>query len=117
MFQFCDGSDHNDIEESFDIFKNLLQTDTPYLRDDDSLRGYLFISFISLIAYYRILKLLKEKGINDRVRVKDAILRLSKIYLTDVGERSIVAEIPKKVRDLAELLGMEPDLFPKSVPS
>ena len=49
--------------------------------------------------------------------MKDAILRLSKIYLTDVGERSIVAEIPKKVRDLAELLGMEPDLFPKSVPS
>ena len=107
----------NDIEESFDIFKNLLQTDTPYLRDDDTLKGYLFVSFISLIFYYRILSLLKKKGINDRISVKDAILQLSKIYLTDVGERSIVAEIPKKVRDLAELLGMEPDLFPKSVPS
>ena len=107
----------NDVEESFDVFKNLLMTDTPYLRDDDSLRGYLFVSFISLIVYYRILKLLKEKGINDRVSVKDAILQLSKIYLTDAGGRTIVAEIPKKVRDLAELLGMEPDLFPKSVPS
>ena len=30
---------------------------------------------------------------------------------------SILAEMPKKVRELAELLGMEPDLFPKSVPS
>ena len=107
----------NDVEESFDVLKNLLQTDTPYLRDDDSLRGYLFVSFISLIAYYRILKLLKEKGINDRVSVKDVILQLSKIYLTDAGGRTILAEIPKKVRDLAELLGMEPDLFPKSVPS
>ena len=107
----------NDVEESFDVFKNLLQTDTPYLRDDDSLRGYLFVSFISLIAYYRILSLLKKKGINDRISVKDAILQLSKIYLTDVGNRSILAEMPKKVRDLAELLGMEPDLFPKSVPS
>ena len=47
----------------------------------------------------------------------NALLQLSKIYLTDVGAKSIVAEIPKKVRDLAELLGMEPDLFPKSVPS
>ena len=92
-------------------------TDAPYPSDDDSLRGYLFVSFILLIAYYRILELLKEKGINDRVNVKDAILQLSKIYLTDVNERSIVAEMPKKVRDLAELLGMEPDLFPKNVPS
>ena len=107
----------NDVEESFDVFKNLLQTDTPYMRDDDSLRGYLFVSFISLIAYYRILSLLKKKGINDRISVKDAILQLSKIYLTDVGDRSILAEMPKKVRELAELLGMEPDLFPKSVPS
>ena len=107
----------NDVEESFDVFKNLLQTDTPYLRDDDTLRGYLFVSFISLIAYYRILSLLKKKGINDRISVKDAILQLSKIYLTDVGNRSILAEMPKKVRDLAELLGMEPDLFPKNVPS
>ena len=52
-----------------------------------------------------------------RISVKDAILQLSKIYLTDVGNRSILAEMSKKVRDLAELLGMEPDLFPKSVPS
>ncbi|MCL4480262.1 MAG: hypothetical protein M1113_02100 [Candidatus Thermoplasmatota archaeon] len=107
----------NEVEESFDVFKNLLMTDAPYPSDDDSLRGYLFVSFILLIAYYRILELLKEKGINDRVNVKDAILQLSKIYLTDVNERSIVAEMPKKVRDLAELLGMEPDLFPKNVPS
>jgi hypothetical protein len=99
------------------VFKNLLKTDTPYLRDDDSLRGYLFVSFFSLIAYYRILSLLKKKGINGRISVKDAILLLSKIYLMDVGSRSILAEMPKKVRELAELLGMEPDLFPKSVPS
>lgn len=107
----------NDVEESFDVFRNLLMTDTPCLRDDYTLRGYLFVSFISLIAHYRILKLLKDKGINDRVSVKDAVLQLSKIYLADVGDRTIVAEMPKKSRDLAELLGLEPDLFPKSVPS
>ena len=107
----------NEVEEAFDVFKNLLHTDTPYLRDDDTLRGYIFVSFISLIGYYRILKLLKEKGINKRISVKDAILQLSKIYITDLGSKTIVAEIPKKSRELAELLGLEPDLFPKSVPS
>jgi hypothetical protein len=34
-----------------------------------------------------------------------------------VGNKSILAEMPKKARELAELLGMEPDLFHKSVPS
>lgn len=105
------------MEEAFDVFKNLLLVDTPYLRDDDTLRGYVFVSFISLIAYYRILKLLKIKRINSRISVKDAILQLSKIYLTDVGDRTILAEIPKKVKDLEELLGQKPELFPKNVPS
>ena len=107
----------NDVEEAFDVFKNLLQVDTPYLRDDDTLSGYAFVSFISLIAYYRILKLLKSKKINSRISVKDALLQLSKIYLTDVGDRIIMAEIPKKVRELAGILDMKPELFPKKVPS
>ena len=107
----------NDVEEAFDVFKNLLQVDTPYLRDDDTLRGYAFVSFISLIAYYRILKLLKIRKINGRISVKDALLQLSKIYLTDIGDRTIMAEIPKKVRELAETLGLKPELFPKRVPS
>ncbi|WP_298275977.1 transposase [Ferroplasma sp.] len=105
----------NDIEESFDVFKNLLQVDTPYIRDDDTLKGYVFVSFISLIAYYRLLKLLKEKKINNKISVKDALLQLSKIYLTDVGDRIIMAEIPKKVRELAEILELKPELFPKNV--
>ena len=107
----------NDVEEAFDVFKNLLQVDTPYLRDDDTLRGYLFVSFISLMAYYRILKLLKTKRINGRISVKDALLQLSRIYLTDIGDRTITAEVPKKVRDLAGTLDLEPELFPKRVPS
>ncbi len=41
------------------------------------------------------------------VKVKDALLQLSKIYMTDIGERTIVAEI----------LDMKPELFPKNAPS
>ena len=63
------------------------------------------------------MKLLKEKKINNKISVKDALLQLSKIYLTDIGDKIIMAEIPKKVRELAETLGLEPELFPKRVPS
>ena len=72
---------------------------------------------MSHTPYYRILKLLKNKKINSRTGVKDALLQLSKKYLTDVGERTMIAEIPKKVRELAELLDLKPELFPKKVPS
>ena len=70
-----------------------------------------------MLAHYRILNLLKDRKINKRIRVKDALLQLSKICLTDVGDRTIMAEIPKKVRELAETLDMKPELFPKKVPS
>ncbi len=49
--------------------------------------------------------------------MKDALLQLSKIYMTDIGERTIVAEISKKVRELAEILDMKPELFPKNAPN
>ncbi len=107
----------NDVEEAFDVFKNLLQVDTPYLQDDDTLKGYVFLSFISLLVYYRILKLLKKKQINRKISVKDALLQLSKIYMIDVGERAIMAEMPKKARELAETLDLKPELFPKNIPS
>ena len=63
------------------------------------------------------LKLLKEKKINTRISVKDALLQLSKIYLTDIGDRTMVAEIPEKVRELAQALDLKPELFPKNTPS
>ncbi|MCL5786553.1 MAG: hypothetical protein M1151_07825 [Candidatus Thermoplasmatota archaeon] len=69
------------------------------------------------MAYYRILKLLKTKKINGRISVKDALLQLSRIYLADIGDRTITAETPKKVRALAGTLDLEPELFPKRVPS
>ncbi len=76
----------------------------------------MLLSFISLIAYYRILKLLKTKKINNKISVKDALLQLLKIYFTDIGDRTIMAETPKKAGELAEILDQKPELFPKSVP-
>ncbi|MEM3592612.1 MAG: hypothetical protein QXW67_01850 [Candidatus Micrarchaeia archaeon] len=64
----------NEIEEAFDVIKNHLQVNTQYLIDNDILRGYIFLSFISLIAYYRILKFIREKKINNRISLKDALL-------------------------------------------
>lgn len=80
------------------MFKSLLPIDTPYLRNDDTLGGCVFLSFISLIVYYRISKILKEKKINSKMSAKDGLLQLSKIYVVEAGDKTIIGEIPKKVR-------------------
>ncbi|EQD26892.1 hypothetical protein B1A_11906 [mine drainage metagenome] len=49
--------------------------------------------------------------------MKDTLLQLSKIYLIDVGDRTVIAEIPKKVRELTQSLDLKTELFPKNVPS
>lgn len=107
----------DEIEKAFNVFKNLLQADTPYLRDDASLRGYVFTTFIALFLYYHLLKKLTETGLNKKMSVKDILLELSKIYVIEVGQRNIVSEIPKKARNLTDLFGLELELFPKIVRS
>jgi len=91
------------IEKAFHILQNHLSTDKPYVSDEEVFRGYLFASFISLIAYYLVLNLLKKRGVNDRVSVDDVMLEFSKILVEEDGCATF-AEIPAKVEKLAKEL-------------
>ena len=106
LFKFRD-----EVEYAFNVFKNLLEADKMYLRDTDSLRGYVLINFISLHLYYLLLNKLQELGLNSKVSVKDVLLELSKVYLVDTHKGEIVSEIPKKARKIIEVFRY--DLFPK----
>ncbi|KXB00150.1 hypothetical protein AKJ41_04340 [candidate division MSBL1 archaeon SCGC-AAA259O05] len=88
------------IERSFDVLRNLLETDRPYISSEDVFRGYLFASFVSLVSYYIVLNFLQEHEVNDRVSVKDVLFEFSKIRIEDRGYLTF-SEIPKKVRELA----------------
>jgi len=46
------GRSRDQIERTFDILQNFLYVDRPHVRREESFRGYLFASFIALIAYY-----------------------------------------------------------------
>ena len=72
----------------------------------DGLRGYFFISFISLFMYFSVLQVLKDHGMSQKMSVKEVLFDLSKIYIIADGARRTLAEIPersKKVADLFEL--------------
>lgn len=92
------------IEKAFDVLQNVLDTDRPHVRKEETFKGYLFCSFISLIAYYLILKMLKEANLNDKVSVSDLLLELSKIYKLEINNKEIFSEKSKKVRNLMKEL-------------
>jgi len=107
--------DRENIEVAFDALKNELENDKTYLDDDDAVRGYFFISFISLYLYYKILNLLRKAKLVDKVSVNEVLLELSKVYEIHLGEKRKLSEIPNKVEKLAESLGV--DIFPKKLRS
>ena len=107
----------DEIEKVFHAFKNVLQADRPYLRDDDSIRGHVFVSFVALYIYYHVLNKLLKLNLSNKLSVKDVLLELSKVYAIELNDRIIVSEIPKKAQQLANLFNLDIELFPKKVRS
>ncbi len=100
-----------EVELAFDSMKNELENDKAYIHTTDGLRGYFFISFISLYIYFSILNTLKEKKLSDKISVKEALFELSKIYVIADGPRRTVAEIPARSQKVADIFGLK--LYPK----
>jgi len=107
--------DRENIEVAFDALKNELENDKTYLDDDEAVRGYFFISFLSLYLYYKILNLLRKAKLVDKVSVNEVLLEFSKVYEINLGEKKKLSEIPNKLEKLAESLGL--DIFPKKLRS
>ncbi len=78
-----------EVEQAFDAMKNELENDKSYLQDTMALRGYFFISFLSLYIYFSILQMLKSHDLHPKMSVKEALLELSKIYAISTGGKEI----------------------------
>lgn len=95
------------IEKLFDTYKNVLQADTLYLQDNESVFGHIFISFLSLYAYTKIEMALKKADLLDKQSPKDILLELSKVYLIQLNDCNIISEVPKKLERMDEKMGLE----------
>ncbi len=81
-------------------------------KDDDSIRGYFFVSFLSLYLYYTIFVLIRAADLTDKISVKDALLKFSRVYEIMDGKKSIMSEIPASSAKLNDQLGT--NIFPKN---
>ena len=104
-----------EIEQAFDAMKNELENDKSYLSDDDSLRGYFFVSFLSLYLYYSIFVLIRAADLTNKLSVKDVLLKFSKVYKIVRGKKESLSEIPSGVEKIDRLLGT--NIFPKRLRS
>ncbi len=95
------------IEYSFNIFKNLLAADKLYAQSDEKLVGYMFVNFLSLYVYYKALNKISDAGLQKRFSLNDVLLQFSKVKVYVCDGRRFLGEIPAKVRELAEKLGMD----------
>ncbi len=99
------------IEKAFDVLQNELQVDTPYISKETTFKGYVFASFISLYLHYKVLNLLKSKGINRKVSVSDVLFELSKVMAYE--KNGNLLEIPKRTHKMIDKCGVK-DLIVKN---
>ncbi len=99
------------VEKMFDTYKTVLDADKLYLQSDEGVFGHVFISFISLYIHCTIENLLKKAGLNSKITPIDLLHKYGRVYHIDLKEADLITEVPKKVRELDEKLGL--DIFPK----
>jgi hypothetical protein len=58
---------------------------------------------------------LKKGELNRTMTPIDLLFKYGKVYHVDLGDRSMVTEVPRKVKDLEKVLGL--NIFPKVVRS
>ena len=98
------------VENLFDVYKTTLNADRTYLRDDASIFGHVFVSFLSLYGYCTIHQLIKKAGLDSKFSPIDLLEEYSKVYRVDCGDKVLLSEVPKKVYNLDKKL--ETNIFP-----
>lgn len=98
------------VERHFDTLKNEIQADVIYLGDRSAVFGHLFIGFLCLYLYCKLMILIKKEGLTAEYSPKDVLLAFSKVMRITYDGFDQITEVPKKVRELEKKLKL--NIFP-----
>ena len=93
-----------EVETAFDAFKNTLEADRSYMQNDQALEGWMFLNYLALVAYWRILKLLVKKELLSKFSIRDVLMHLSHIKKIRINGQWHLAEVTEKTRKLLSKL-------------
>ena len=94
-----------EIETAFDVFKTTLEADRSYMQNDQSLEGWMFMNYLALLVYWRILKLLVKEWLLSKFSVNDLLIHLSHIKKIKINGEWHQAEITDKTKKLLTKIG------------
>jgi len=101
---FVDYKSRVQIEIMIDALKNIIDADKSYMQNEQALEAWMFINYITLHWYYKILHLLKSKELNHKFSPMDLISFLKEIKKVKINDKWYSSEIIKKTEDTLKLL-------------
>lgn len=99
---FVDYKSRAQIETMIDALKNIIDADKSYMQNEQSLEAWMFINYIALHWYYRILILLKENKLNTKYSPMDLIAFLNEVKKVKINDKWYIAEITQKSNELLD---------------
>ena len=93
---------HKDVvEKGFDTMKNEIDIMPANVRKDSTMKGYLFICFLSLILRMRLMKLMREASLSSKYSIEALVTELEKnrVMILPDGTQ-IVTEHTKKQKEI-----------------
>ncbi len=94
----------NQIEQTFDTFKNLLGADVSYMQDEKALETWAFINHISMMMLYKVYSLLRKHKLLSKYSAADLIEHLKYIFKLKINQQWVTSEIVSKTRILMDSL-------------
>ncbi|MBW2738968.1 MAG: hypothetical protein JRE64_08990 [Deltaproteobacteria bacterium] len=95
------------VEKGFDTLKNNLQALPLNAKTESTIRGLLFVNYLSLIVRMRLINQIRETGLLNNYTVEKLLLELERIKKIQLAnEDVVVTEITKKQNDILEKLGL-----------
>ena len=94
----------NEIEGTFDAYKNILDADRTYMQGQAQMETWSFINFLALIMYYRVYQQLVEQKMIKQYSPKDILMFLNHIKKIKINNQWVQAEITQKTQKIIDLL-------------
>jgi transposase len=95
------------IEKMFRMLKQDLQLLPLNVRKESTMRGFIFVTFISLILRMKLLKQMKDTKLLEEYTLDGLLLELAKIKKIRLANGEVItSEISKKQRTILEALGL-----------
>ena len=103
---FIDYKSRMQIETMIDTLKNVLEADSSYMHNEQSMETWMLINYVALHWYYRLLHVLKTYKLNKKFAPMDFLIFLREIKKVKINQIWYDAEITKKYSDILKSAGI-----------